>query len=394
MRRYLIGFLSIFMLYGGQVLAQEIGSISATEEMTAPAAPQGMRGVPINIPDISVTGDIVGKVTDNKDDEDRNTVHIREIELALQGFIYPKMRADVFLAMHRHGDHVEAEICEAYVSFLNVLDGLGLQVGKPHINFGKINKVHQHHRSYVDQPQVMTEFFGDHGLVGEGGSLSYLMPLPFFAQFDLGAWRIEGHHHEHEGEESETAQVKDVNDGTITVAVHKEHEHKHKEFGLRDEVYTTRLWLSFPLTNESELELGMSGAKGRGAHYKEHMDNAEVYGVDVTYKLWPATQNRLIFQGEWLKLIRELPIGTLKRTGFYSLLNYKVDKYWDVGIRYDNSENAWPDKEENESVSGILTKHLTETTCLRAQYKCNSHGKDEAYLQIAFGIGPHSHPLE
>ncbi|MDI6782243.1 MAG: hypothetical protein QME49_09100 [bacterium] len=320
MKRYLIGFFSIFMLYGGQVLAQEINSISATEEMTAPAAPQGMRGVPFNIPDISVTGDIVGKVTNNKADKDRNTVHIRGIELALQGFIYPKMRADVFLAMHRHGDNVNAEICEAYVSFLNVLDGLGLQVGKPHINFGKINKVHQHHRPYVDQLQVITEFFGDHGLVGEGGSLSYLLPLPFFAQLDLGACLVEGHHHEHEEEKPETAQVPS-DQGTITVAVYEEHEHKHKEFGLRDKVYTTRLWLSFPLINESELEAGISGAKGKGACYKEHKDKVEVYGVDVTYKLWPGAQNRLIFQSEWLKLIRELPIGTLKRTGFYSLLN-------------------------------------------------------------------------
>jgi hypothetical protein len=49
-------FLCLFTLYGGQILAQE------TEKMTVPAAPQGMRGIPVNTPDISVTGDIVGKV--------------------------------------------------------------------------------------------------------------------------------------------------------------------------------------------------------------------------------------------------------------------------------------------------------------------------------------------
>ncbi|MFH1563771.1 MAG: hypothetical protein ABIF11_10220 [Nitrospirota bacterium] len=387
MKKYLIGFLSIFMLYGGQIFAQK------TEEMTAPAAPQGMRGIPINIPDISVMGDIVGKVTSNKSDEDRNTVHIREIELALQGFIYPQMRADAFLAMHRHGDEVEAEICEAYVSFLKVLGDLSIQVGKPHINFGKINKVHQHHRHYTDQPQVITNFFGDHGLVGEGGNLSYLLPLPIFAQIDVGAWRIEGHHH-HDEEEVETAEVWS-DKGTITVAIYKEHE--HTEFGLRDGVYTARLWTSFPISADSELEVGISGAKGKGAHYEEHMDNAEVYGVDITYKLCPSAHSRVIFQSEWLQLTREVPPGTLKRNGFYSLLNYKANKYWDVGLRYDYAESAWPpldEKDDKASTSFIITKNLTETTGLRAQYKANGHSKDEAYLQIFFGIGPHSHPLE
>ncbi|MDI6735895.1 MAG: hypothetical protein QME42_06850, partial [bacterium] len=69
MKKYLTIFLSLFLLSSGQILAQE------TEKMTGPTALQGMRGVPLNIPDISLTGDIVGKVTSNKDDEDRNTVH-------------------------------------------------------------------------------------------------------------------------------------------------------------------------------------------------------------------------------------------------------------------------------------------------------------------------------
>ncbi|MDI6786168.1 MAG: hypothetical protein QMD92_05600, partial [bacterium] len=174
MRKYLI---ILILLFSTSVFAQEM--------MTSPAALSGMQGVPVNLPDISVVGDIVGKITDDKGDEDRNTIRIREIELALQGFIYPQMRADIFLAMHRHDDHVEAEICEAYVSFLKVLKDLSIQVGKHHINFGKINRVHQHHRLYTDQPQIITNFFGDHGLVGEGINLSYLLPMPFFAQLDI-----------------------------------------------------------------------------------------------------------------------------------------------------------------------------------------------------------------
>ncbi|MDI6786169.1 MAG: hypothetical protein QMD92_05605, partial [bacterium] len=169
-------------------------------------------------------------------------------------------------------------------------------------------------------------------------------------------------------------------------------------FGLRDNVYTGRLWLSFPTSNKSELEVGISGAKGKGVHYKKHLDRAEVYGVDLTYKLWPSSYTRFLLQGEWLHLTREVPVGTLKRDGFYALLNYKFNRYWNVGLRYDYAESAWPpiDKINDEaSTSLIISRSLTETTGMRAQYKNNSGSKeDEAYLQITFGIGPHSHQLE
>ena len=40
------------------------------------------------------------------------------------------MRADIFLAMHKHEGNVEAEICEGYVSFLKIFDNLSGKIGK------------------------------------------------------------------------------------------------------------------------------------------------------------------------------------------------------------------------------------------------------------------------
>ncbi len=362
MHKYLVVIGILAFLLSNSVFSQD----------TTKATPlPGMRGTPSNIPDISVIGDIPGKVSSDKNDPDRNKIILREIELALQGYIYPEMRADVFLAMHRHEDHVEAEICEAYVSFLRIVEGLSLKAGKIHVDFGKINKVHQHHRPYVDQPSALTNFFGDHGLVGEGVSLGYLFPLPFFAQIDVSAWRVASEHDNYEGEE------------------------EPQEFGLADEVYSTRLWTSFALGETSELEIGASGVTGRGSHYLEHQDDAKVVGLDLTYKLWPSTYERLIFQNEVLHLIRNVPAGELKRWGFYNFVGYQLNKYWDAGLRYDWSENAFPEKEHTSGLSAILTNHLTETTNVRFQYSYSfeqiSH---QAFLQIVFGIGPHSHPLQ
>ncbi|MBI5573379.1 MAG: hypothetical protein HY919_02330 [Elusimicrobia bacterium] len=320
MQKYLF---AVVLLLSANLFAQDV--------MEKPTPLPGMRGVPSNIPDISVIGNFYGKVSEDKTDTERNRLTTKEVELALQGYIYPEMKESVVIAAHKHGEDVVFEICEGYVSFLKVIDNLSCSVGKIHVDFGKINKVHQHHRSYVDQPQVITNFFGDHGLVGEGANLSYLMPLPFFFQIDISAWRIPAH--SHEAEESSVANLTDAEGNTIDkILVPGECEN---EFGLADEVYTTRYWFSFPSTEKSEIEFGLSGAKGRGSHYEHHKDKAEVFGADLTYKLWLTSYERIIFQNELLYLMREVPVGTLKRYGWYSFLNYRFNKYWDWGFRYD-----------------------------------------------------------
>ena len=89
-----------------------LSSVSFAQEEPQDTPLPGMRGTPKNLPDVSLVGDILGKVSGDSDDPYSNKVLIREIEFALQGYLYPEMRADAFLAFHRHGDHFEAEICE------------------------------------------------------------------------------------------------------------------------------------------------------------------------------------------------------------------------------------------------------------------------------------------
>jgi hypothetical protein len=327
-----------------------------------------------NLPDISVLGDLTAQMSTDELYPDRNTVTLRGIELALQGYLYPEMRADVFLAMHRHDGALEPEVCEASVSVLRLFfDGLGMQAGKIHVDFGKLNKIHQHERPYVDQPLPLTNFFGPHGLVGEGAVMNYLFPLPFFLRFDGGVWWIPAHEHNHAEEEIE----------------------EPAEFGLAGKTYTARLWSGFSLGDKAELELGASGAQGNGAHYLEHQDEVMVGGVDLTLRFLPASHRRIISQSEFFYLNRKVPVGTLDRMGGYSFLGIQFSKYWDAGIRYDWSENAFPDEVTSSLISVIGTYRFTETTRLRLQYgfdpDASSHN---AAMQLVFGIGPHTHPLQ
>ncbi|MFH1259439.1 MAG: hypothetical protein ABII74_06490 [Elusimicrobiota bacterium] len=379
-------------IYGGSAVMQE------------PAKPSGMRGAATDLPDISVVGEIVGKACNIEGDIDKNKLNMRNVEFAYQGYIYPSMRANVILAFHKHEGNIESDIEEANVVFTNLFNAFSLKAGKMLGNFGIVNGFHPHHRPFVDQPDVHKSFLGDHGLMLEGAALNYLLPLPFFAEIEAGWGQTPAGHH-HSTEEAQTADVLDTSGNTRTVDLHQEHE--HTEFSLADRVSTGRLKLSFPLGRDSELISGISYAKGKGAHYLEHKDETQVSGVDLTFKLFPSAFSKFVWQNEYFILNRAVPIGTIKRNGFYSYLGYKANQYWSFGARYDRTQDAFPHpdaagltnvdvSQATKAQSIIVTRNLTETTYLRGQYKCYTEpeGRFEAFLQMSFGIGPHSHPLE
>ncbi len=346
------------------------------------------------LPDISILGNIVGKISSYENDSSKDKILPKEIEVAFQGYLYPSVRSDIFFSLHRHENEFKVDLEEANVTFLKLWDNFSLKVGKSLIDFGKINKVHQHERPYVDQPMAITTFLGEHGLSGEGFNLSYLFPIPIFLQIDAGYWWVALHEHGYEEKKLQTAPLIDINGENIEeILVPKENA---GEFSLADKVYSNRLWSSFGITKDSELEIGFSFVRGMGSHYLHHKDETQIFGFDLTYKLFPLAFKKIIFQTEVLKAIREVPIGILERYGMYNYLGYQVSKFWVLGLRYDWTENIFPTKETRSSISAIITRNLTETTKLRLQYNrfLEEQEISEGYLQIVFGLGPHSHVLQ
>jgi hypothetical protein len=170
-----------------------------------------------------------------------------------------------------------------------------------------------------------------------------------------------------------------------------------EEFSPAGKLYTARLNAAFPLSAGAELELGLSGLKGKGSHWEHHRDNVKLAGADFTLKFWSGAYKRFTLQGEYLRLTRDVPAGKLRRDGLYLFGNYRATRYWDFGARFDYAENAFPYITYERNYSLIATRRLTETTTLRAQYKhINLSGEktDEGWFQLIFGLGPHSHELE
>ena len=351
----------------------------------------------LELPEISVIIDTQIDFSDNDGNTTRDKLRIKEAELVFQGYLYPSVKGDFIAAFEQEYEDntvaTELDIEEAYLSFLELPLGLQATVGRRLLGFGRLNPVHPHHWAFTDTPLVMDKFFGHHPWIDDGVELSYLIPNPadVYLKLSVGAWngKALGHTHSHTHEhDNETDVHKDEED--------HEHEEEHEHaFGeelveWKDHVFTARLFADLPVTDRFSAEVGGSIATDQGGR-------SSLSGIDLVMKYrWPNTFRRLKWHTECLHLKEDT--RDIEPYGFFSSLQYDVDKYWQVGTRYDWSEFADNDEENVSASSGFLTYYLTHTTYIRGSYQYREHatGLDEniCMFQFVWGIGPHSHRLE
>ena len=61
--------------------------------------------------------------------------------------------------------------------------GLQLKAGLFLTEFGIINPTHSHAWQWLDQPVIISRFFGGDGMRAPGARLSWLTPLPWYSEF-------------------------------------------------------------------------------------------------------------------------------------------------------------------------------------------------------------------
>lgn len=324
--------------------------------------PSTLKGRSLLNPDISAIGNIVNQtILQNKI---KNEFFIKEFEFAFQGYLYPSIRADIFLAthgpefgdVHEHGEeetHIGVNLEEAYVSLLNIWGGFSGKVGRKFIEFGKFNPLHPEQWLYVDPPKVIQNIFGAENLVGDGGQIEFLLPLPFLLKIQGGIFR-------------------------------------NSEGPFQDIFYSSRAFSSFGIS-DFEVSFGASYVGG-----KTEKELSNFIGGDITLN-YIKGYTKLTFISEPIFSIDEKS----KFAGFYSSLFYSTGRF-QVGFRIDGAK---PDEEiEDEhtrnkisfGISPIFAFLLTETTKIRFQYSffASDKPKHTVFFQLLFGLGPHSHVLQ
>jgi len=313
-------------------------------------------------PDISVIGDLTG-ITDGETTDFSSS----GVELAIQGYVNPFARADVYL--HKHNDESPIHLEEAVLSIERGLPlNIGLRIGKMRPNFGKINMEHMHTYFYILTSEPVQEILGNEmwGTLGLEGNI--LLPLPWYSNFSVGLFQngISHHHHEHEEE------------------LHEEHgpeeEHEDEESG---KTLSGRLSHFIDLNSVTHLEIGTS--------YYQEIEHTEknILGADFKFKWRPDTYHSFIVQSDYF---RKSDHDNEITNAAYTWLNYQFNRVWNAGLILDYSDDI---EEETYRSFGIFAgfSPVEESSVFRLRLHQAYHGNEDPQftlvLQAIWALGPH-----
>lgn len=314
----------------------------------------------------------------------------REAEIGLQSVVDPYARADFFLSASEVGFDLE----EGYLTFTQMPAGLGLKVGKFRGKLGKFNQTHAGETPFTDRPLVAEAFFGEEGLSSSGLSASYLIPIP----------------DQYMNLEVEITSPPVAEQGGIFARL------DDKRGAL---LYLGRLSAFFDLSDATNLNLSLTGAKGpaaspAGLGLETGQERLSVVGGEMTvrwknprraiYKsvLWQTEAYLLALKAVDRVSIPEImppPAANGSRKGIFSFLDYQFDRRFHAGFRFDMTQSP------SAAVTGHETGELAFLTftpsefmllSLQGRHVRNFEGGDDwnEFMKLTFNIGPHgAHPF-
>jgi hypothetical protein len=360
-------------------------------------------------PDISVVGDIRAFTTNNPEDpkEDKLQLDLESVELALQGYLNPFVRADVYISYHDGSFEVE----EAYATILRGLPGgLQLRAGKYRVDFGKLNLLHPHAYSFLDTPLLHQAYLGEEGLNDIGVNLNWQLPLGD-AALTLSGNVLKGdfakpHEHGHTEHQHAHSATGLWRRGGLAAHGHEQHSVQ------TDLGYSQRLSLFLPTATYAGVEFGANALQGK----LDTLTGREVrlLGADVKYRWAPDKYRSLTVQGEWIRSKRDVhhhhhheAIGRLDEEhepegvervsadGFFAFFDWRFAQRYNMGAifeRFDHPEEAHVTRKRAGVFAGFQV--MEESTILRLLLR-RSEGTGmgssvrEAILQLVFSLGPH-----
>ncbi len=322
-------------------------------------------------PDISMIGDFIGTVGHNSVVPSRS-LELHESELGVQAIIDPYARGDFFVSFGEQGVNVE----EGYVTFTSLPKGFVARVGKMRAAFGKVNTIHNHALDYIDRPLATVNLLGgEDGIDDAGISVTRIFAGP-------KDWFLEGTAQVFRGDSADVFQANGRKD--VSVVGHFR--------GYKD------------LSESTNLDIGFSYARGHNNTGSAFLTN--IYGADTTLRWKPlrrAVYKSLLWRNEFFwsqrdQLSTSITPQTVHAFGLYSSLNYRVNRRWTVGGRFDRSDRATNSALTDTGFSSIITYWPSEFSQIRGQYRFGRYAEglnaNEFLMQVLFVLGAHgAHPF-
>ncbi len=239
----------------------------------------------------------------------------QQLEMHVESSVDPFFRFEANIVLSQFGVEVE----EAYATTLDLPCQLQLRAGQLLTRFGRLNDTHPHSWHFADQPLVNGKFFGGEGSRGVGMELSWLTPLPWYAEVIGSATDAAG------------AATARSFFGADDLGVES----------LEDLLYTVAMKHFFPLSDDWSLAWGVSAQLGPNP--TGHGNRSEIYGSDVYLRYRPighAGRTSVSLTVEGMYRTRQTPGDVLGDWGMYSSIVWQVDSQWEVGARHDYVSGA------------------------------------------------------
>lgn len=335
--------------------------------------------------------DALAKLQAGDHDPSRNGFTVQNVELIFSGTVDPYFdaQANVIFRIDRDGETV-LELEEAFFTTRALPAGLQIKAGQYYTEFGRHNAQHPHVWAFVDQPVVLSRFFGPDNLRSQGARLAWLTPLPWYSELYLGAQNAKG----------ETV-VSFLFEEGATVGGHTLIDRGGAR-GLSDLLWSGRWLNGFDLSDTVGVNAAVSGLWGPNAAATD--TDTRIYGVDLYLRWRPLRHQRgfpfLAWQTEVIRRHYEVPDETLKDRGAYTQVLWGYTPGWVAGARAEYADSNGTDvtdslRDKRTRYSANLTWYPSEYSKVRLQFNRDKaehlDGKraDALWLQYEVGIGRH-----
>lgn len=369
-----------------ELTAEELAELEAslTEDLdeadsdttSAPSAASGQSGGMLQSmnPDIAVILDVAAAYFSGEPmqtgahDPSRTGFNLQQLEVHIGSNVDPFFSLDVNLVFAEFGVEVE----EAYLTTLALPWNLKARGGQFLTRFGRINPTHPHSWTFLDQPLVSGKFFGGESSRGLGAELSWLTPLPWYAEV-VGSTTM-------------------ANNACCARSFYGADDPGVE--GLEDLLYTTALKQFFDLSQSWSLLWGVSAQFGPNA--SGNQNRTEIYGTDFYLRWRPVdstSRTAVSLQVEAMFRSRQVPDDVLQDLGGYAQLAWTINPEWETAARYEYVEGIEDDpldpewNEERQRASLQLTYYPSHFSRLRLQASRDDAAyRDDAIWALMLGV--------
>jgi len=338
-------------------------------------------------------------------DPNRNGFTVQNVELSLGATVDPYFdgQANLIFLIDSEGETV-VELEEAFLTSRSLPWGLQVKGGQYFTEFGRQNPQHPHTWDFVDQPVILSRFFGGDGLRSQGARVSWLAPTPWYSELYLGAQNANG-----ETVTSFLASGAGEDPGEPeAIGGHPLIDRDGRD--LSDLLYSARWLNGVDISDTLSMNLGFSGLIGPNASGRS--TQTTIIGSDLYLKWQPAYVQRGFPFVSWHTevLQRRYEAGrsddptreTLNDWGLFSQALWGFHPGWVAGLRAEFAEADGGEGQEDDPLrdrrkrlSPNLTWYPSEYSKLRLQYNrdwaqhLDGGSADSLFLQVEFSLGSH-----